>query len=252
MVYVRRAAWGARRPRSQSIMRLPQSDVWLHHTAGSEPDGPAGVRAVQNFHMDVRGWYDIAYSFVIDRRGSIFEGRGPGVAGAHTQGHNSTSHAICVLGNYDRDPVPQPAVDAVVALLHRGVREGWWPVARLAGGHRDVGTTSCPGDRLYRRIDDINRAALAEETPVDAVLLVHPTTGTPDTLAALNAVFDRPDQLVGLVCNPAAAKKALREGKRVYAIGGPACQLVAGDKDLAGANRLDTSAKVLDQSRKGW
>ncbi len=91
-----------------------------------------------------------------------------------------------------------------------------------------------------------------KEFPVDAVLLVHPSTGTPDALAALAGIFDRPDQRVGLVCNADAAKAALREGKRVWAIGGAAAAMVDGDRDLVGAARLDTLAKVQAQAAKGW
>lgn len=158
-----RDQWGARPPRSASTMRLPAPDVWLHHTAGNEPDGPEGIRRVQNFHMDSRGYHDIAYSFVVDRQGAVYVGRGAGIAGAHTRGHNSTSHAICVLGNYDRDTVPTAVVEAVAGLLRHGHRQGWWSVAELTGGHRDVGSTSCPGNNLYRAIDDINRRARSAE-----------------------------------------------------------------------------------------
>lgn len=88
--------------------------------------------------------------------------------------------------------------------------------------------------------------------PVDAIILLHPTEGTPDALAGLTALFGRPDQPVGLTVNVGVAKQALREGRRVYAIGGPAARLVQGDRDLSGATRLDTQAKVLEQSRRGW
>ena len=142
--------------------------------------------------------------------------------------------------------------------------EGWADPdpARAAGSNLDHGEwTDRKPDRMVDDLPDRTRRRVLElltdrptskETPVDAVLLVHPTTGTPDTLAALNAMFDRHDQLLGLVCNPAAARRALKDGKRVYAIGGPACALVDGDRDLRGVARLDTSAKVLAQSERGW
>ena len=158
-----RADWGARPPRSRRTMMLPKADLYLHHTAGSEPDGPAGVRAVQAFHMDRRGYHDIAYSFVVDRIGAVFEGRGAGVVGAHTKGHNTTSHAICVLGHYDRETPSEAALDGVAGLVAHGRRQGWWP-AGITGGHRDVGSTSCPGNRLYAAIPDLNRRAATPNT----------------------------------------------------------------------------------------
>lgn len=161
MDIVSRAQWGARPPRSRRTISLPTPELFLHHTAGSEPDGTAGVRRVQDFHMDVRGWSDIAYSFLVDRYGVVFEGRGAGVSGAHTKGHNTTSHAICVLGHYDREEPSVASVSALGRLVDHGRREGWWH--DLTGGHRDVASTSCPGDNLYRLIGTLDvRTELAQ------------------------------------------------------------------------------------------
>lgn len=157
---VTRAEWGAKRPKSRRLIQLPVKKLWLHHTAGSER-GAAGVRRIQDFHMAPkphgRGWADGAYSWVYclhERR--FFEMRGAGVAGAHTQGYNSTSHALCIMGNFDRDPVP----DTLIADVAEFVRwHGQFGPDRISGGHRDVGATSCPGGNLYRRIPDINAVA---------------------------------------------------------------------------------------------
>lgn len=168
LTIVSRDGWGAAPPRSASTIVLPAPDVYLHHTAGSEPDGPDGVRRVQKFHMGTRGYHDIAYSFVVDRNGVAYVGRGAGIAGAHTKGHNTTAHAICVLGHYDRESVPVAVIETVAALLVHGWRQAWWTSPALTGGHRDVGSTSCPGDNLYWVIENINRRAaeLAERGDV--------------------------------------------------------------------------------------
>lgn len=158
MNIVSRQQWGAKPPRSRRTITLPTPKLFLHHTAGSEPDGADGVRRIQAFHMDTRGYADIAYSFVVDRDGVVFEGRGAGVAGAHTRGHNTTSHAICVIGHYDNERPTTATLDAVAALVAHGHTQGWWP-NQLTGGHRDVGSTSCPGRHLYAQIDTINRLA---------------------------------------------------------------------------------------------
>lgn len=157
---VTRAEWGAKRPKSRRLIRVPVKNLWLHHTAGSER-GAAGMRAIQNFHQAPkphgREWVDIAYSWVYcpyERK--FFEGRGPGVAGAHTQGHNSTSHALCIMGNFDRDPVPDTLIADVAGFVRWHAEHG---PDRITGGHRDVSPTSCPGNNLYRRIGDINTVA---------------------------------------------------------------------------------------------
>lgn len=157
---VTRAEWGAKRPKSRRLIQLPVKKLWLHHTAGSER-GAAGVRRIQDFHMAPkphgRGWSDGAYSWVYcPSERTFFEMRGAGVAGAHTQGYNSTSHALCIMGNFDRDAVPDTLVADVAEFVRWHAEFG---PDRISGGHRDVGSTSCPGGNLYRRIPDINAVA---------------------------------------------------------------------------------------------
>lgn len=115
-----------------------------------------------------RGWFDIAYNFLVDRQGTIFEGRGAGVAGAHTQGHNVSGQAICVLGHYDNRRPTQASLEAVADLVRHGHERGWWP-DHITGGHRDVGSTSCPGTHLYSQIPHINRLAQEDNMTPDQV-----------------------------------------------------------------------------------
>lgn len=167
---ISRQNWGARPPRRRSTIPVPTPELWLHHTAGNH-SGAAGVRSIQNFHMDIRGWSDIAYSYIVDRQTfEVFEGRGAGILGGHTFGRNSISHAICVMGNFEISPVPQALVNRVAELVAHGHGNGWWP-AMLTGGHRDVRATSCPGENLYVRIDEINRRAVDPGDEEDNVTL---------------------------------------------------------------------------------
>jgi hypothetical protein len=120
--------------------------------------------------MDVRGWSDIAYSYLIDRESfEAYEGRGAGILGGHTFGRNAVSHAICVMGNFDVVPVPDELVTAIADLVRHGHQQGWWP-SMLTGGHRDVRPTSCPGNNLYRLINEINRRAVTNDEEDDMVL----------------------------------------------------------------------------------
>lgn len=162
MKIVSRAEWRARAPRSRHVITLPTPRLWLHHTAGNE-NGPDGVLAIQRFHMDVRRWSDIAYSFLVDRDGNVYEGRGVGVAGGHTAGDNSWSHAICAMGNYDVTSPSPTMLRAVADLVRHGRVQGWW--GDLTGGHRDApgASTACPGRHLHAAIPEIRR--LASTTP---------------------------------------------------------------------------------------
>jgi hypothetical protein len=129
------------------------------------------MRQIQRFHMETRGWSDIAYSFVVDPDTlEVFEGRGAGIAGGHTRGHNTISHAICVMGNYETDRPTDALLNRIAELVAHGHHQGWWP-AQLTGGHRDASgaSTACPGRHLQTAIPTINARAAAgpsEETTV--------------------------------------------------------------------------------------
>lgn len=153
-----RAEWRARAPKYRpTSIPLPTPRLWLHHTA-VEWHGPIGARQTQNYHMDTKGWNDLGYSFLVDDDGTVYEGRGAGVLGAHTEGDNDESHAIACMGDFTRRDPSQRMLDSIVDLAVHGHQAGWWP-ARITGGHRDApgAQTACPGDRLHLLIPDLNR-----------------------------------------------------------------------------------------------
>lgn len=164
MTYVTRAQWGAKPPKEPlRSITMPTPRLWVHHTAGHE-HGAAGVRSIQAFHQGTKGWNDIAYSFLIDTDGTVYEGRGPGKAGAHTEGDNSRSHAICLMGNFMDVAPTAAAVDALVSFARHGRDQGWW--VPTLGGHRDApgAQTDCPGDKLYSMLPKVRaRAAMSED-----------------------------------------------------------------------------------------
>ena len=164
MDLIRRDAWGAKPPRGKPIaISTPVRDLFLHHSAG--PDGgPSTIRSIQRFHQETRGWADIAYTWLYSPRDRVFyEGRGPGVAGAHTRNHNRTAHAVCVLGNYEVTVPPRHVIADLAewANWHGGV---WGP--NLYRPHRDVSATACPGKHLLNLIPDINRQAAIDPATV--------------------------------------------------------------------------------------
>ena len=66
----------------------------MHHTAGTNTYTPAQaaaiVRGIEVYHVKGNGWNDIGYNFLVDRFGTVYEGRGGGidrnVIGAHAAG----------------------------------------------------------------------------------------------------------------------------------------------------------------------
>lgn len=154
--FVPRAGWGAAAPRGRYLLNpAAVRGIFVHYT-GMDTDEqadhrncPARVRGVQAFHQGPqRGWSDIAYSFLVCRHGVVYEGRGWGVQGAHTMGHNSTAHAVCFLGNdtSGRDDVTNPGRNALGWVIREALRR--YPHGRQVQPHSAVYSTSCPGDQL--------------------------------------------------------------------------------------------------------
>jgi len=151
---VTRAEWGARPPRSISYIQSVLNMTFVHHTAGEwicydKPQCIAQVQDIQRLHMDVNGWADIGYSYLIGEDGRVYEGRGWGVVGAHTLNYNSIAYGFCIIGNFmDRQP-NQQALAAAQNIIECGVEKGYLLADYETFGHRDGVCTLCPGDFLY-------------------------------------------------------------------------------------------------------
>jgi len=193
-----RAQWGADesirswKPEYASTTKA----ATLHHTADSNDydaeDVPALLRGIYYYHAVSRGWGDIGYNAVVDKFGRIWEGRYGGIAssviGAHAGGFNTFTFGVSMLGNYDVVGTPPAMIDAVVAVIAwklglygvnplgstQLVSGGGGTSRHPAGqtvtlptifGHRDVGSTTCPGQYGYARLDEI-RTRVAGQTPL--------------------------------------------------------------------------------------
>lgn len=157
MKFVSRKEWGARSPRYSYKAELssPSTGHWNGPTitVGGKTIWDhtkcAGlVRGIQNFHMDDKGWSDIAYNFVECPHGYTFEGRGINVInGANgTNAGNRTSHAIMALageGNpfTDNEKIGFKSCVSYISDLSEA--------PNVAIGHRDHKSTECPGNARY-------------------------------------------------------------------------------------------------------
>jgi hypothetical protein len=157
-----RSAWGAKKATKPYEPMLPDR-ISVHHTeafqAFSQTDAAQEMRVIQNFHQKGRGWIDIAYHFVIDGSGRIWEGRPVGVVGAHVKNKNDGNIGISLMGDFHAPKNNQPSmaqIQSLVTLLKYLTAKYQIPVSRIKG-HRDQEDTSCPGDILYARLDDIRR-----------------------------------------------------------------------------------------------
>ncbi|XP_052231306.1 peptidoglycan-recognition protein SC2-like isoform X2 [Dreissena polymorpha] len=153
---VTRAEWGANACKSVNYMGTPVSVVFIHHTAMSEchtQDACAEeMRVIQRFHQVDRGWDDIGYNFLIGQDGRAYEGRAWDRIGAHTKGWNDVAIAFSIMGDFSNKLPNAAALDAVKAMIDLGIKLGKITPNYKLYGHRDAGTTECPGQTLYELI----------------------------------------------------------------------------------------------------
>jgi N-acetylmuramoyl-L-alanine amidase len=164
-----RADWGARAPRAMADQGNPR-EAFLHHS-DDDPDATrridsleeqkAKMRQIQNYHMDTKGWSDIAYHYIVQQaygnipNARIFAGRDIDKVPAAQEGHNTGTLAICVVGDFSQggNDLKSNTRYAIEVLLNRDSRS--FLSLRVLGGHRDVVATSCPGINIYRDIPTI-------------------------------------------------------------------------------------------------
>lgn len=188
---VTRAGWGADESLRQCSPSYGSVEMaFVHHTENtntySQAEAPAIVRGIYAYHVTGRGWCDIGYNFLVDRFGTVYEGRYGGidraVVGAQTGGFNSGSTGVAVIGDFTSSAVPGVVIGSLQRVLgwKLGVH-GVYPVGqttlvsagndkypagtavtfRVVSGHRDGKYTSCPGDYLYALLDSIAVGSLA-------------------------------------------------------------------------------------------
>ncbi|MEU0434343.1 N-acetylmuramoyl-L-alanine amidase [Streptomyces sp. NPDC006290] len=163
--------------------------VFVHHTVDANTytctESAALVRAIRAYHIKTNGWKDIGYNFLVDKCGTIFEGRKGGVdqpvIGAHNPGFNTNSTGIAVLGEYssiDASAAAKASVAQIAAWklgqyghdpagkvdLTASMTNGKFTLGQTASfyrisGHRDGYFTECPGNKLYASILGIRALA---------------------------------------------------------------------------------------------
>jgi hypothetical protein len=190
---IRRADWdpaGECRPTEAPEIAPSVHMAHIHHTVMYPRYGPDDaldvVRALCVFHVELRGWQDLGYNFLIDRYGTIYEGRAGGierpVVASHAAGFNAVSFGVSVVGDFETHRVPPDTLDAIEELLawkfdHHGINplglakvvstggarpgltdfeEGEEVILPTILGHRDTGrATLCPGRHLYAAMEGI-------------------------------------------------------------------------------------------------
>ncbi|WP_214103038.1 peptidoglycan recognition protein family protein [Acrocarpospora catenulata] len=173
---VTRNAWGARAPKGSYSPLSSTRGVKVHYTGGRVDPAIVNdhnkcvemVKSIQNFHMDGNGWIDIGYSMIACPHRKVFVGRGPRhVPAANGSGLNSAHYAVLgLVGNagliQPTDTILHAILDAIEYLRAEG------GAGREIKGHRDGYSTDCPGEPLYKWVQQgAPRPGGGGSTPTD-------------------------------------------------------------------------------------
>jgi hypothetical protein len=157
-----RSEWGARASSCSSgignVYRMA-----IHHTETPTNDSmspQARLRQIQSYHMDVKGWCDIGYHYLVSRDGRIWDGRPDTKLGAHAGGANTGNLGISVMGSHDSTPITQTQLNSIAGLVKALATIHGVTISRSTiKGHREYTSTSCPGNALYNQLAAIVTAA---------------------------------------------------------------------------------------------
>lgn len=178
----------------------------VHHTASTNSytaaPVPGLIDGIYRYHTASLGWCDIAYNFVVDKFGTIWQGRSGDVAkpvvGGHAMGFNTGSVGVTLLGQFEPGASPA-AAEPTTAMLDSAAKVLAWKlslhgldpkgsVTVVSGGnskypagrsvtlpvinyHRLSSDTACPGANVINRFsalrDSVQRYMTATTPPPD-------------------------------------------------------------------------------------
>lgn len=124
--------------------------IVIHHTAGSKSQS---LETIAKFHVEKRGWPEIAYHIAINESGDVFLLNNIEEKTYHNSADNTNTIGIVAVGNYQNYEPSQELINSIQA-----VTDALCLTLKIKGikGHRDYKSTLCPGEYLYNELTEQN------------------------------------------------------------------------------------------------
>lgn len=149
-----RSEWTDHSPRPWRMRAGGRFDrITFHHAGnGVNQNGTVNavicdLRGVLTAHTE-RNYGDIGYHFMIDYSGAVWEGRSLAYEGAHVSGQNERNIGVMLLGNFEKQWPSKSQLNSVDTIAAK-LRERYGIKRHRVFGHRDLGSTACPGRHFY-------------------------------------------------------------------------------------------------------
>ena len=157
--------------------------IFIHHTHTQYADSASGIKNIHRYHSLSNQWWDIGYNYIIWYDGEIYEWRSGWdyTMAAHAKNNNFSTVGIALMWEFEHNEVPEAQLESLSKLvkhlaekygidlskrfpIHKpcissdDCEPGWdvkttyhYPLV----GHIDAAHTTCPGEHLYEKIEEI-------------------------------------------------------------------------------------------------
>jgi hypothetical protein len=172
---IRRSEWTQKKPLAWRLREGGKFDrITINHQGGSvcrlcnKNSVIAVIDSVYAGHRH-KNYGDIAYHFVIDYAGRVWEARSLSYEGAHVCNQNKNNIGVLVLGNYEKQLPSEKSVETLGKLTtvlrgHFGIKH------HRVYGHRDLGASLCPGENLYPHVVALRAETAPPDEPVAEIV----------------------------------------------------------------------------------
>ena len=173
------------------------TEIIIHCTATradwwKSKSSQAKVNEVRRWHKD-KSWSDIGYHYLIDRDGTVVDGRPVEKVGAHVKGHNTGTIGVSLFGGFSSnendkfsDHYTPEQETALRDLLNKLKRK--YPSITKASGHNEYAAKACPGFNVREWLFDKKPRSIVKSTTLQATVgtAVAGATGAGTAIAALD------------------------------------------------------------------
>lgn len=124
--------------------------IIMHHSLTRDED-TVSWDAIRRYHVKELGWKDIGYHYGVELVGDTYEilvGRQLNERGAHCKqkGMNGRSVGICLIGNFDRDRVPEAQFHLAAKLVAGLLTQLDLPTGAIFNHSDFARHKTCPGE----------------------------------------------------------------------------------------------------------
>ena len=217
-------------------------DGIIVHCSATRPEWFAGksinekIKEIDAWHRK-RGFSQIGYHYIIDRDGTVAQGRPVETVGAHAKGHNATTIGICIVGGFgsDADDMASehftPTQLAATYDLIRKLQAQYNIKNEAVIGHNRVSSKACPGFRVQKWLSGMSLSEATATKPERT----KPTQSKPVKVSAIDI-----------------ATKAGAGVTAITALDGPAQYIVLGFIGISVLFTLFIMRERLKAWAEGW